>query len=104
MWKILWRQGDFEEWKEQIDQLAEDRNDGYIIDENTQKTVEADSLNQNELEDVIVELDNLYQKRQAQFQDTFLTKIFCKVTAHLKDNQKRSEVLGFLVDVAGEPQ
>ena len=59
-------------------------------------------MNQNELEDVIVELDNLYQKRQAQFQDTFLTKIFCKVTANLKDNQKRSEVLGFLVDVAGD--
>ena len=58
-------------------------------------------MNQNELEDVIVELDNLYQKRQAHFQDTFLTKIFCQVTADLKDNQKRSEVLGFLVDVAG---
>ena len=94
-------QGDFEEPEEQIDQLAEDRNDDDIIDENTQETVEADSLNQNELEDVIVELDNLYQKRQAHFQDTFLTKIFCQVTADLKDNQKRSEVLGFLVDVAG---
>ena len=94
-------QGDFEEIEEQIDQLAEDRNDYDIIDENTQETVEADSLNQNELEDVIVELDNLYQKRQAHFQDTFLTKIFCQVTADLKDNQKRSEVLGFLVDVAG---
>ena len=56
-------QGDFEEPEEQIDQLAEDRNDDDIIDENTQETVEADSLNQNDLEDVIVELDNLYQKK-----------------------------------------
>ena len=95
-------EGDFEEPEEQIDQLAEDRNDDDIIDENTQETVEADSLNQNDLEDVIIELDNLYQKRQAQFQDTFLTKIFRKVTADLKDNQKRNEALGFLVDVAGD--
>ena len=95
-------QGDFEEIEEQIDQLAEDRNDYDIIDENTQETVEADSLNQNDLEDVIVELDNLYQKRQAQFQDTFLTKIFRKITADLKDNQNRNEALGFLVDVAGD--
>ena len=96
------KRGDFEESEEQIDQLAEDRNDYDIIDENAQETVEADSLNQNDLEDVIVELDNLYQKRQAQFQYTFLTKIFRKVTADLKDNQKRNEVLGFLVDVAGD--
>ena len=94
--------GDFEEPEEQIDQIAEDRNDYDIIDENTQETVEEDSLNQNDLEDVIVELDNLYQKRQAQFQDSFLTKIFCKVTADLKDNRKRNEALGFLVDVAGD--
>ena len=95
-------QGDFEELEEQVDQLAEDRNDYDIIDENTQETVEADSLNQNDLEDVIIELDNLYQKRQAQFQDTFPTKIFPKVTADLKDNQKRNKTLGFLVDVAGD--
>ena len=95
-------QGYFEEPEEQIDQLEEDRNDDDIIDENTQKTFEADSLNQNDLEDVIVELDNLYQKRQAQFQDTFLTKIFCKVTTDLKDNQKRNEALRFLVDVPGD--
>ena len=95
-------QGDFEEIEEQIDQLAEDRNDYDIIDENTQETVEADSLNQNDLEDVIDELDNLYQKRKAQFQDTFLTKIFRKITADLKDNQNRNEALGFLVDVAGD--
>ena len=94
-------QGDFEEPEEQIDQLAEDRNDDDIIDENTQETVEADSLNQKNLGDVIVELDNLYQKRQAQFQGTFLTKILRKVTADLKDNQKRNEALGFLVHVAG---
>ena len=95
-------QGDFEEREEQIDQLAEDGNDDDVIDENTQETVEADSLNQNDLEDVIIELDNLYQKRQAQFQDTFLTKIFRKVTADIKDNQKRNEALGFLVDVVGD--
>ena len=97
-------QGDFEEIEEQIDQLAEDRNDYDIIDENTQETVEADGLNdlENDLEDVIAELDNLYQKRKAQFQDTFLTKIFRKITAHLKDNQNRNEALGFLVDVAGD--
>ena len=94
VWKILWRQGDFEEAEEQIGQLAEDRNDDYIIDENTQETVKADSLNQNDLEDVIVELDNLHQKRQVQSQDTFLTKIFREVTADLKDNQKRNEALG----------
>ena len=94
--------GDFEEPEEPIDQLAEDKNNDDIIDENTQETVGADSLNQNDLEDVIVELNNLYQKRQAQFQDTFLTKIFRKVTADLKDNQKRNEALGFLVDVAGD--
>ena len=94
-------EGDFEEPEEQIDQLAEDRNDDDIIDENTQETVEADSLNQKNLGDVIVELDNLYQKRQAQFQGTFLTKILRKVTADLKDNQKRNEALGFLVHVAG---
>ena len=95
-------QGDFEEPKEQINKLAQDRNDDDIIDENTQETVEADSLNQNDLEDVIVELDNLHQKRQAQFQDTFLTKIFCKVTADLKNNQKRNEPFGCLVNVAGD--
>ena len=97
-------QGDFEELEEQVDQLAEDRNDYDIIDENTQETVEADGLNdlENDLEDVIAELDNLYQKRKAQFQDTFLTKIFRKITAHLKDNQNRNEALGFLVDVAGD--
>ena len=96
------KRGDFEESEEQIDQLAEDRNDYDIIDENAQETVEADSLNQNDLEDVIVELDNLHQKRQAQFQDTFLTKIFCKVTADLKNNQKRNEPFGCLVNVAGD--
>ena len=53
-------QGDFEESEEQIDEVAEDRNDDDIIDENTQETVEADSLNRNDLKDVIVELDNLY--------------------------------------------
>ena len=66
--------GDFEEPEEQINQLAEDSNDDVIIDEHNQETVEADSLNQNDLKNVIVELDNLYQKRQAQFQDTFLKK------------------------------
>ena len=95
-------QGDFKEPEEQIDQLAEDRNDDDIIDENNQETVEVDSLNQNDLKHVIIELDNLYQKRQAQFQDTFLIKIFRKVTADIKDNQKRNEALGFLVDVAGD--
>ena len=59
-------------------------------------------MNQNDLEDVIIELDTLYRKRQAQFQDTFPTKIFRKVTADLKDNQKRNKALGFLVDVAGD--
>ena len=102
VWKILRRHRDFEGPEEQINLLAEDRNDDDIIDENTQETVEADSLNQNDLEDVIIELDNLYQKRQAQFQDTFLTKIFRKVTADIKDNQKRNEALGLLVDVAGD--
>ena len=95
-------QEDFEELEEQVDQLAEDRNDYDIIDENTQETVEADGLNQNDLEDVIAELDNLYQKRKAQFQDTFLTKIFRKITADFKDNQNRNEALVFLVDVAGD--
>ena len=47
-------QGDFEEPKEQINKLAQDRHDDDIIDENTQETIEADSLNQNDLEDVIV--------------------------------------------------
>ena len=88
-------EGDFEEPEEQIDQLAEDRNDDDINDENTQETVEADSLNHDDLEDVIVQLDNLHEKRQAKFQDTFLTKIFRKVTADLTDNHKRNEVLGF---------
>ena len=37
---------------------GEDRNDN-IMDENTQETVEADSLNQNDFEDDIAELDNL---------------------------------------------
>ena len=46
-------EGDFEEPEEQIDQLAEDRNDDDIIDENTQETVKVDSLNQNNLEDVM---------------------------------------------------
>ena len=46
-------QGDFEEPEEQIDQLAEDGNDDDIIDENTQETVKVDSLNQNNLEDVM---------------------------------------------------
>ena len=88
-------EGDFEEPEEQIDQLAEDRNNDDIIDENTQETVGADSLNQNDLEDVIVELNNLYQKRQAQFQDTFLTKIFCKVTADPKITKKGMKRLDF---------
>ena len=101
VWKILRRHRDFEGPEEQINLLAEDRNDNDIIDENTQETVEADSLNQKDLDDVIVELDNLHQKRQAQFQGTFLTKIFRKITADLKDNQKRNEALGFLVHVAG---
>ena len=34
------------------------------MDENTQETVEADSLNQNDFEDDIAQLDNLQQKRQ----------------------------------------
>ena len=59
-------QGDFAEPEEQIDKLAGDSNDD-IIDENTKETVKADSLEQNDLEDVSVELDNLYQKIQAQF-------------------------------------
>ena len=59
-------QGDFVEPEEQIDKLAGDSNDD-IIDENTKETVKADSLEQNDLEDVSVELDNLYQKIQAQF-------------------------------------
>ena len=88
-------EGDFEEPEEQIDQLAVDRNDDDINDENTQETVETDSLNHDDLEDVIVQLDNLHEKRQAKFQDTFLTKIFRKVTADLTDNHKRNEVLGF---------
>ena len=46
VWKILWRQGDFEEAEEQIGQLAEDRNDDYIIDENTPKTICEFSLQQ----------------------------------------------------------
>ena len=54
-------QGDFVEPEEQIDKLAGDRNDD-IIDENTKETVKADSLDQNDLEGVSVELDNLYQK------------------------------------------
>ena len=37
---------------------GEDRNDN-IMDENTQETVEADSLTQNDFEDDIAELDNL---------------------------------------------
>ena len=57
--------GDFEELEQQINQLAEDSNDDFIIDENNQDTVEADSLNQNDLKNVIVKLDNQYQKRQA---------------------------------------
>ena len=57
--------GDFEELEQQINQLAEDSNDDFIIDETNQDTVEADSLNQNDLKNVIVKLDNQYQKRQA---------------------------------------
>ena len=63
--------GNFEEPEEQINQLTEDRYDDDIIDENTQETVEADSLNQNDLEDVVAALGNLYQKRQDQFQGIF---------------------------------
>ena len=58
-------QGDFKELVEQINQLAEDRNDDNIIDENTQETVVAVSLNQKDLGNVIAELNNLHQKRQA---------------------------------------
>ena len=69
-------QGDIEEPEKQIEQWAEDRNDD-IIDENPQETVEADSLNQNDL-DVFAELDDLYQKRQAQPKTTFSQKSFTK--------------------------
>ena len=58
-------QGDFKELVEQINQLAEDRNDDNIIDENTQETVVAVSLNQKDLGNVIAELNNFHQKRQA---------------------------------------
>ena len=56
---------DFQEPDKQINQVAEDRNHDDIIDENTQETVKADSLNQNDLEDVIVKLDDQYQKIQS---------------------------------------
>ena len=55
---------DFQEPDKQINQVAEDRNHDDIIDENTQETVKADSLNQNDLEDVIVKLDDQNQKIQ----------------------------------------
>lgn len=59
-------QGDFKELVEQINQLAEDRNDDDITDENTQETVVAVSLNQKDLGNVIVgKCYCLHQTRQA---------------------------------------